>query len=189
VSDNKFSPAMQQAFVEETLRKWQVMAMKRLNEVIAARGKSIPSDVRDGIYSEIMAEAADAMKSWGISFVDAGRHVEMKRIAWRKRPIGFDNNFMLDWVKKTGVSKFRRVPGYKNGAPKLTEDQRAERIASGVIVAYSQGRTKRKRQPWYNKTMYRQIELLYEMLAKDQADWLAKATAEQLTQTTGTINL
>lgn len=179
---------MQQAFVEQTLRTWQIMVSRRLTEVIAARGKKVPTDVREGIYNTIMAAAAESMSEWGVSFPDSGRHVEMKRIEWRKRPIQEGNNFIHEWVKKTGVDKFRRVPGYKNRAPKLTEDQRAERIASGIIVAYSLGKQRRKKQPWYNRTMYRLIEQLYDMLVRDQAQWLADATREQLQQTV-TINM
>jgi len=108
----------------------------------------------------------------------------MRRLDFRKRPITPEGNFILEWVKKQGVEKFRFVPGYsQKSRGQLSKEQQASRIAAAIIVHKSTGirrRRRRRRSAWFNRTFYAQVGALVRRILDEQADYVRRETVKDL---------
>lgn len=169
--------------MEHTLKEWAKIVDDELTKAIRKRERHIPEGTAEALRQDIEMELAEMMGQYSLSFPDSGRHVDMKRLQYKSRPISQDKNFILDWAKKRGLRKFRKgVPGYKSGSsPGISEDKQLERIASAIIASYDQDKTSRRRRgAWYNRTIYKLIDILNEMLTKGQADFFAEHMKKEI---------
>jgi len=115
-----------------------------------------------------------------LSFPDEGRHVDMRNLNFEKRPVQEGNNFILDWAKRRGRSKFKkRVPGYKNTPKKLSEEKQIERIASAIIASKPEKKHKRRGR-WYNSTIQQLITRLTARISQNQSLWINGFSREQI---------
>lgn len=179
---NKLTPDQQAQFINEVLEDWVISAQDRLNNSIEKKKGKIPSSVRNRLFFQILkATKANAAKVL-LKFEDEGRIVEMKNIQRDGVAISRDKHFLLEWVRKKGLSKFRRgVPGYKDGGRKLTEEQKIMRIANAIAVSKKKGTGKKRRRViWFNKTFYDSIGDLSNRLLKEQADFAARITKQDI---------
>jgi hypothetical protein len=182
------SPKQQQAFVEHTLREWSKVVDVELTKAIRKRERNIPTGTAEALRQDIEMELSQMLANYNLSFPDSGRHVDMKRLDYKSRPITEDKNFILEWAKKRGLSKFRKgVPGYKPGSkPGISEDKQLERIASAIIASYDSDKTSRRRRgAWYNRTIYKLLDELTTMLVKGQAEFFADGVRKDLSMTLG----
>ncbi|MEL6803858.1 MAG: hypothetical protein AAFO91_08775, partial [Bacteroidota bacterium] len=131
----------QQEFINELLQDWAADVDAILRQELRKRVDRVPTEtLRNLQYKVLKAASQDDSAKYFLSFQDSGRHVDMRRIDYSRRPISFDKNFILQWVKKQGVNKFRFVPGYSAASrSQLSEEQQASRIASAIIVHKARG--------------------------------------------------
>jgi hypothetical protein len=74
---------------------------------------------------------------------------EARQPLWTKQPILSE---IIDFVQDRGITQQGRIPGYKNGAPNLSEFAKAKRIA--FAISKNQKQTdKWKRKPWRKKAL------------------------------------
>ena len=185
---SKIKPEDQQKFIEDELRAWiREDVDPALTVAIRRRQANIPEDTLRNIKHDVLTRLGEAMNEYTLGFQDSGRHVDMKNLQWRRRPINRDNNFILDWARKKGVSKFRgALPGYKkrsSGGNRLSEDQQLERIASAIIASKAKGTYKHRRRirgGWYASLIQRLVTRLTTRLIVNQADYFRGLTRQQI---------
>lgn len=182
----KFTPEAEQAFILETLENWAEELDRELRTQLRAKVGHVPEETIKLLSYRIAEQTTDLGSSFILSFQDSGRHVDMRNLNYKGRAISRGNNYILEWVKKRGVSSFRKgVPGYSRKAGKaLSEDQKAQRIASAIIVAKGsqKGRKRRRRKKaWsYNKTIYGYVSRLLDRLIQDQKEFLQRTIGEDI---------
>lgn len=174
--------------ITDIMQDWAADTLSVLKQELRKREGFVPSRLFDEIKHEVLLAAADSFSIWGyMSFADEGRHVDMRRLEWRRRPVQEGNNFILDWVKETGINKFKFVPGYKQGGRgRLSDEKRASRVASAIIVSRSRdaNRYKRKTQGrWYNRQFYGMISQLIEEILDRNAQIAAQQLAKNVRAT------
>ena len=110
----------------------------------------------------------------------------MRRIQYRQRAISQEKNFILEWVRKTGLEKFKFVPGYSDkNRVQLSREKQEERIASAIIVSKASNvrrRTPRRQRRWFNKTFYRLVEQLIVELLDRQGEIVMEQTKRDIEQ-------
>lgn len=167
--------SQQQQFINDLLQDWAAEVERVLQAQIRKRGQHVPSETLANLRTVVIKAAAqDDVAGFQLIFQDSGRHVDMRQLSYRKKPISRDENFILNWVRRMGLNKFRAVPGYKKkGRIELSKEQQMGRIAAAII--HSKGRNLRKgrrRGRWFNKTFYGQVEQLIDDILDKQADYL-----------------
>ena len=99
-----------------------------------------------------------------MSFAEQGKFLDKKKMVWGKVP---EIEKMRKWVARKGVSRFRYVSGI-NDASRLSEQQKINRIASGVAWSMRLHRTVWKRRAWRRKSL---VELLVDLNDKTARIW------------------
>lgn len=179
---NKFTLEQQAQFIEEEIRAWiREDVNPTLRAAIAKRKEHIPSGLENDLKHDLEVGLGDALALYTLSFPDEGRHVDMRNLEFEKRPIQQGGNFILDWAKRRGRSKFKRkIPGYTTKSKtKLTEEQQIERIAAAIIVAKTKKRHKRRGR-WYNSTIQQLITRLTRRLTINQAAFFQGMSREMI---------
>lgn len=173
MAENLFTPEKQRQFVQDEMDAWlREDVIPTLRTAINRRKEHIPIDEND-MNHQIVTGLGEALGMYTLGFPDEGRHVDMKRLRWKKAPIQQGNNFILEWVKKRGRSAFKqKVPGYKNRPKKLSEGKQMERIASAIIAAKASNTRYVRRGRWYNSTINQLISRLTVRLTVNQAEWI-----------------
>lgn len=180
---NQFTPEKQREFIQDEIRAWvREDVDPQLRAAIAKRQKHIPTETIDKLRHQFYTDLGEGLGGYSLSFNDSGRIVDMKTVQWGKNPIQQDNNFILEWARKKGRAFFKKgVPGYTgNSRMGIDEDKQIQRIASAIIAAKGKNRGYKRRGQWYNKLMGRLVSRLTARLARNQADWIAGATREQI---------
>lgn len=181
MAENLFTPEKQRQFIEDEMTAWlREDVIPTLRKAIDRRKEHIPIGVED-MNHEIETGLGDALAMYTLGFPDEGRHVDMKRLRWRRAPIQQGNNFILDWAKKKGRAAFRqKVPGYAKRPKKLDEEKQLERIASAIIAAKSANKRYVRRGRWYNSTIQQLINRLTARLTVNQAQWIAGVSRAEI---------
>jgi hypothetical protein len=173
--------------MRDIMQDWAADTLNILKIELRKREGFVPSRIYNQIKHEVLFGAADTFNiSSYLNFADEGRHVDMKRLEWRRRPIEQGNNFILDWVKKTGVNKFKFTPGYTPRSRQISDAKKASRVASAIIVskANDANRYKRKTQGrWYNRTFYGMVSQLIEEILDRNAQIAASQVAANIKKT------
>lgn len=99
-----------------------------------------------------------------MSFAEQGKFLDKKKMVWGKVP---DIEKMRKWVARKGVSRFRYVSGI-NDASRLSEQQKINRIASGVAWSMRRHQTVWKRRGWRRQTL---VQLLNDLNEKTARIW------------------
>ena len=178
----KLTEEQQNAVINGVIKDWVVTVDQRLQDEIRKGGQYIPQDTADNMFFEVLKATAGGTAKVLLSFQDSGRHVDMRTLEYEKAPITKDINFILNWVKKKGISSFKYVPGYQDGkGANLPEDKRLMRIASAIIQS-KRGTTKKnkRRSKWFNKAFYQEVGRLVSKLSKEQVEYLAAANKTSL---------
>ena len=167
-----FPPELQSAFTNDLLQSFAIQLDKALRERLRAISPKVPSQTIQALtYRILKAKAGDISAKFEMSFQDSGRISEMKQIEYKGlRPI----DALEEWVKKNRAS-FTRIPGYKDQAPGLTEQQKVRRIASAIAfsqakVVIRRGRDKKERT-WLNPTFYGFFNRLVGDFITEQAEY------------------
>lgn len=183
----KFDEANQRESIQRVFEEWiREDLLPDLRAAIARRRKRIPEETEGNLEAQFFQGLSGSLGRFELSFQDSGRMVDLRELIFQKRPIQPGNNFILDWVKKKGLSSFRKgVPGYPNGVPsnsKLTQEKQMERIASAIIRAKTEGDVYRPKGKWYNKTVFKAIDKLSKRISASQSEWVRGWTKEALEQ-------
>ena len=182
----KLDRLTQQQLIARILQDWAVSVIQVLKDKLREKQGFVPSDTIQNMKARVIAAAAEGDTSvFSLSFQDSGRHTDMRRIKHRRRPITPEENFILDWVKKKGVEKFKFVPGYtKETRMTISKEKQASRIASAIIISKGRdiqaGRRRRRRGKWYNKEFYRMVEVLVRKILDEQSDYLLQKTVSDM---------
>jgi len=81
-----------------------------------------------------------------LTVLEHGEYIGKRKLLWTKTPPASE---LTEWVQKNGYSDGSgNVPGYRNGAPKLSNFQRAERIAWAIAISKRKNDTRFRRQTW-----------------------------------------
>ena len=176
----------EQELMARILQDWAVSVVQVLKDKLREKQGFVPSDTIRNIQARVIAAAAEGDTSiFSLQFQDSGRHVDMRRINHRRRPISQDENFILEWIKKKGLEKFKFVPGYtKQSRMDISREQQMSRIASAIIISKGRdlrtGRRRRRLGRWYNKEFYRMVEVLIRKIVDEQGEYLKQKTVSDL---------
>lgn len=172
----EFPPELQAQFTNELLEAFAVNLDKALRERLAKISPRVPGQtIRNLRYEIIKAKGAEITAGFKLHFQDSGRISEMRNVTYTKqRPV----DVIADWVKKNR-SQFPKVPGYTDGAPKLTEQQKVSRIAWAIVRSQSKtvirrGR-KKKERTWLNPTFYGFFNRLVGDFITEQGEYFQNA--------------
>lgn len=179
------TPEQQAAFQSRLLQDWAAETLAVLRQVIRERVGYVPTALFDVLKGRVLdAAASEAKGEFQLEFLDAGRHVDMKRLQWSRRPITQDSNFILDWVNRRGIDKFKFVPGYQKGSRvELAREKQAQRIAGAIIAAKGRNLKARRRKTqnkWYNEVFYSRVEILVRRLIDEQGAFILRETVKDL---------
>lgn len=184
----KFSPEEQERFINKVLEEWASDTLGELQSALKERFGFVPTETLEVLKFQLFRAASGRPATAMLNFQDSGRINEMRQIEFRKAPITREENFILEWVKKRGVEKFKSVPGYPDKSRiGISKEKQASRIASAIIFSkvgkvVPPGRQRRKRR-WYNTEFYSQVEVLVKKLIREQGDFLLQGIKDE------TINL
>jgi hypothetical protein len=145
--------------INAALEIWGEYVLTVLAEKIRQRKVVLSGELLNSLQYQVLAATADSTGRLYLAFSESGRIKDMRGITRRKMaPI----SEIEDFVRKVGLSKFKRVPGTKGGKP-ITESQAVNRIAWGI--ARSQ-RIQQKHKPkkWFAKPFYGTINRLIDHL-------------------------
>lgn len=176
----------QQQLVARILQDWAKDVEQVLKDKLRARHGHVPRDTLDNLRTRVISAAAqDDTSVFMLQFQDSGRHVDMKRLEFRKRPIQRGNNFLLNWVLKKGLEKFKFVPGYQDQSRiGISREKQASRIASAIIAAKGRdlqaNRRRRRMGRWYNKTFYSMVEQLVQKVLNEQGEYMKQKTVADI---------
>ncbi|MEL6853055.1 MAG: hypothetical protein AAFP92_31385 [Bacteroidota bacterium] len=180
----KLTDEQKNSVINLVLQEWIVDARLRLESELKRAGKHVPRETMDNLHFELLKASAGRVGRVLLSFQDSGRHVDMRQLDFDKAPITRDQNFILEWVKKQGRSRFRYVPGYKNrSGGVLSEEKQLQRIAAAIIKS-KKGTTKKRRRKarWFNRNLYQEIGKLTAILAREQVEYVARAMREDISE-------
>lgn len=180
----KFTPQEQERFVNKVLEEWAANTLAELQGALKEKYGFVPTETLEVMKWQLFQAASGRPAKAALIFQDSGRISEMRQIEFRKAPITREENFILEWVKKRGVEKFKHVPGYPDQSRvKISKEKQASRIASAIIFSkvgkvVPPGRQRRKRR-WYNTEFYSQVEVLVKTLIQKQGDFLLEGIKEE----------
>ncbi len=168
-------------FTNIQLREWAVNVQAVLLGELKKRGKKVPSETLRNLTVMVTGQ------TFQLAFQDSGRHVDMRSLDYSKRAIAQGDNFILRWVSRIGVERFRYIPGYERGdSSRLTTEQKEERVASAIIASRGSRVKLAKRRRgarWFNQTFYSQVEQLVRQLLNNYPEYVLERTKEDI-QTT-----
>lgn len=168
-------------FTALQLQEWAAEVQAVLLGELKRRGKKVPQKTLRNLTVQATGQ------TFTLAFQDSGRHVDMRSLQFDKRAISRDENFILKWVSRIGVERFRYIPGYEKGdSSRLSTRQKEERIASSIIASRGSRVKLAKRRrgaKWFNQTFYSQVEQLIRQLLDRYPEYVAERTKEDLKNT------
>lgn len=138
----------------------------------AARKKKLEltQDLINSIKTQVIVRGAVSAEMH-LAFEDYGRYQDMKGLSFDKQP---PVEAITKWVEKTGIEKFKKIPGYLNSRP--TDPKKAAiRVAWAISKNTTSGNYRKRNRAWYAKTFYSTLNGLIEKI-------LDALTEEQITQ-------
>lgn len=138
----------------------------------AARKKKLEltKDLINSINTQVIKTGADNAEMQ-LAFEDYGRYQDMKGLSFDHQP---PIQAITDWVEKTGIEKFKKIPGYLKSRPSDPK-KAAIRVAWAIAKNRTSGNYKKRNRAWFSKTFYSTINGLIEKL-------LDALTEEQIQQ-------
>lgn len=171
------------AFINEVMDDWSNVTMLQLKRSIQDAGLELTDDLLNSLRVEVMKAAAGDLAKANFYFRMHGRFKDMRTVyrnytnTWRQS--GFPPVAEIEeFIKKTGLEKFKYIPGYKMGNVP-TENIALRRLAWGIAVGIGKRNTM-KAKKWYAKTFYSQITPLIEQLGGRAAQAAGTAVKESL---------
>jgi hypothetical protein len=149
----------------------------QLNDLAEAKSKELLSraqtilkkysnsgELIDSLQVEVTRGSAQEAPVITMTFAEHGSFLDKRTMIWGKVP---EMKKMRKWVERKGVESFRYVSGINNPR-NLTEEQKINRIASGVAWAYRRHQTVWKRRAWRRQTL---VQLLVDLNEKTARIW------------------
>lgn len=174
-------------FTRQLLQDWASEVENILLAEIRQQLGRVPGETLANLRMEVLrVAAADGSATAYLRFQDSGRHVDMRRLDYRQRAITRGNDFIMDWVRKQGLQKFKFVPGYSNqNRITLSKEKQERRIASAIIASRGsriKRGSRRKRAKWFNQNFYEQVQVLIRRILDEQADYILETTKQDIRQ-------
>ncbi|MEM7550890.1 MAG: hypothetical protein AAF363_14500 [Bacteroidota bacterium] len=115
----------------------------------------------DSVRGHIEYSTAQKPPKIIISYDEGAEFVGKRKLVYLKQaPV----DQLLATVKKPGF-RIKKVPGYKNGAPNLSQDKKEKRVAFAIAISRLKG-FKTKRKKW-------KVDALFQQMPKLNQDTLA----------------
>lgn len=160
--------------LEAVTAAWLQMAIAELKASAQKKKVQLSGDLIASIQGRISDFSADGMADIEISFKAAGRILD-----YRTKPEYSKNppvDELAQWVEMLGLDKFKKVPGYKNRRPNISQSAAARRIAWGIAISRLRKGPRRPRK-WFAKLFYGP---LIAQLIKAQIDVLGTSSVRIL---------
>lgn len=137
--------------LEAVSAAWLEMAIRRLKESAAKNKVSFTGELINSIQGTISDFDENGVGSILIGFNPSGRILDYRnKFNYSTTP---PIDLLTQWVESIGVSKFKKVSGYKLGKKPPTESMTARRIAWGIAISRLRKGPKKPRK-WFAKLMY-----------------------------------
>jgi len=165
----------QNQFINEAIQQWGSLVLAILADKIRQRKLVLSGELLRSLQFEVVKASGEATAKLYLAFEPSGRIKDMRAISRRKQaPV----EAMEEFVKKVGIGKFRRVPGYKAGRVP-TESQAINRIAWGIVRGQLKS-GKHKPKKWFAKPFYGTIHHLIDSLLQGYATSAAEAITDNI---------
>lgn len=171
--DERVSTARFGGDVDALARYWAGYTVDKFKQEIQKKDIVLTQDLLNSFTIELKEGSTPSII---IRYAAHGSFLDMKNLFWTKMP---PVDVLTEWVKKKGVSKFQKVPGYNNSL-RPDDDTAAKRIAWAISKNRASGepinqhaRWKKKRawqQPILGKAVAYMANLLTEELAATAAN-------------------
>jgi hypothetical protein len=170
-------------FINAVLEDWSTLTLGDLQASVRAAGLELTEDLYNSLRVEVVKATAENIASAKFYFRMHGRMKDMRTVysnfnaSWRQSgypPISAIEEF----IKKTGLEKFKFIPGYKMGTMP-TESNAIRRLAWGISIGIGKRNTV-KAKKWYAKTFYSQLNPLLEELGRAAREKTAQTIKENL---------
>jgi len=140
-------------FAERTVQEWIQNIKKK--KIVNTR------QLLNSLDSDTRADLGRMVTVMQFSFEEYGRYLDIKKKRWTEQPpVGK----ILEWVEKKGLASFGPDP-YPNKTKPKTPERRKNEIAWGIARSIAIKRTGPKRKPWFQSTLYKSLNVLYEELS------------------------
>jgi hypothetical protein len=164
----------------------------KLNEFARVKGESLLRDAREELSKDKRYNSGELLNSLQLEVMEGtaekppviivkvapqGSFLEMRKMEWTKMP---PIEKLIDWASFKRFD-FDRIPGYKNGAPNLSEEQKKERIVWATSISKYKNNTW-KRKPWKAKPV---SKFLRELNAEVLQLWTTEIEKQMLKSLTG----
>lgn len=162
-------------FINFTLETWGTFVLAVLADKIKQRKLVLSGELLRSLEFQVIKASGEATAKLLLAFEDAGRIKDMRQISRRKQaPV----EAMEEFVRKVGLSKFKRVPGYKPGRF-ITESAAVNRIAWGIVRGQMKA-SAHKPKKWFAKPFYGTINSLIDQLLNGYSQFSIEAITQSL---------
>lgn len=166
--------------LKAALDSWRPDVVAALQDAAAKRKISNTGQLINSIAATVINGDTQSFGKLLLYFEHYGRFPDIKVLDY-STTTGPPVEELVNWVKKRGVSNFKRIPGYKNKKNKLTEDQTAKRIAWGISFHRRSAQFKHKRKIWFNKPFMQSYNELQSSILKEYTSFVAGGISSILT--------
>lgn len=154
-------------FAIQTVQKWSTtIKRKRITNT---------RQLLNSLDQETQADLGRMVTVMKFAFEDYGRHLDMKKKRWTEQP---PISEILAWVEKKGLNSFGADPNPYHRKAK-TPERRKNEIAWGIARKIAITRQGPKAKPWFQSTLYKSLNALYEELSLGVQD----RTVEEMKET------
>lgn len=123
-------------------------------------------ELEESVTVHVQKATAHSSPEILVKFAPHGDYIGKKKLLFTKLVPG---KKLVDWMNAEGITP-SRIPGYKNGAPNLTDEQKRERFAFAI------GKDKKVNDTWKRKQWKRKA--LTETLKRLNVEIIAAYTRE-----------
>ncbi|AHM62295.1 hypothetical protein D770_20230 [Flammeovirgaceae bacterium 311] len=144
-----------EAYIKAELGDWSANVSRLLAENVEKKKLTLTKGLQQSFEEQVQDASGKILGRVIFVFSDHGRHHDMRNLLYTKQP---PVEAMEEFVRKLGVSKFKYVPGYKEGkipSESIAVKRLAWAISKGRLKSY-----RHKPRKWFAKQFYGQINVL-----------------------------
>jgi predicted transcriptional regulator len=178
MSESRMTPEEIHAFVNKELGDWMQNTVRLLRDRIKQKQLVFSQDLYESFETQAINATQDTLGQVSLSFLDYGRHRDINKLFYSRMP---PVEILEEFVLKTGLEKFKYIPGYKQGARIPSDQIAARRIAWGIAKSRI-GKTYGKPKKWFQKVFWGQISILIDKMLDGYQSASVGAVVDGLTK-------
>lgn len=158
--------------IDKMAEDWARDVHEQLLTSMQKKKASFSGELQNSLQVQVH-HGSDGWPRITISFANYGRFIDMKSLYYSKHP---PIDVLKDWVLRTGIGKFKYIPGYQGRNLTPTREQAASRIAWGIATSKRYGGVSNqygkntRRKVWKQKTLGTAIGHLNRLVAETVAN-------------------